>query len=131
EHGLEEVVEGVALEGADGVLVEGGDEHDAVRVVAGQAGDEVEAAFAAEPDVEKHEVGAMPFREREGLGDVGGLADDPDAGVDGEEPSQFEAGGGFVVDQEAAHGVKGSSMRKRTQPSAAVRASVAASPWSR
>jgi hypothetical protein len=98
--GFQEVIEGVDVEGADGVAVVGGDEDEVG--VGGDGIEGIEAGAAAELDVEEDEVLAAAGEERAGLDEGGGFARDDDGRMGGEQAAQFEAGEGFVVDEDGA-----------------------------
>ena len=121
-HRLEEVVQGVDVEGAEGVGVVGRDEdHPGPD---GGALEEVEPGLARHLHVEEDHVGLLALDEAGRLVHVRGLAHDLDLGVRGEEPPQLLAGQPLVVHDQgpdrllhAGAPSPTSSIRARTQPS--------------
>ena len=100
--GLDEVVDGVDLEGAERVLVVSGGEDD--EGLMGEAGEEIEAGEAGHLNVEEEDVNGFAgfVEELEGLGGIGGAAGDGDAVKGGEHAREALDGEGFVVYQISA-----------------------------
>ncbi len=110
--GLEDVVDGLEVEGLDGEVLVGGDEHDERRP--GEPGEQpghVEAVETGHLDVEEDDVdrlgaagtrlqGAVDAAQR--LGRVAGALRAADAGVGVQQVEQFLQRGAFVVDSEGA-----------------------------
>ncbi len=83
----------------------GEDEDPDAAVALQQPAGEVEpGAVAAEVEVEHDEIGRAPVGQREGVAGAGGLADDDEVGVGGEELAQAEPDDGLAVDEEQAGG---------------------------
>ena len=102
--GLEQVVRGVLLEGADGVLVEGGDEDEQRRPFQGLgSGQHVETVLAGHLDVLKHQVGAALGNDVQGFLGRGG-PDGFHVRMGLEQVGQLVAGRGFVVDDQGTDG---------------------------
>ena len=114
---LEEKVERVDLEGAQGVIVVSRDEHDGwrpgpilrplVRVAALEGLDDLEAIDFRHLDIEEDEVGTLLLDELQGLDAVGRLAEEADVVQAGEEADQAVARQLLVVDDEGADGGHG------------------------
>jgi hypothetical protein len=100
--GLEEVIDGVHLEGADSVLVEGGGEDDlrTRELLVEELLDDGKAVEAGHLDVEEDEVWLVETYEVDGLDAVGALSEDFDAAGFFEEVDELLAGEGFVVDDD-------------------------------
>ena len=98
---LHQVVEGVRVEGAQGVLVVGGDEDD-LGGVGAEGLDDVETGHLRHLDVEEDEVGAEGDDPLDRLLAVAALADDLDVGLLLEEVAEPLAREGLVVDDEGA-----------------------------
>ena len=110
--GLEEVVNGVDVKGADGVLVIGRGEDDLGERVGflagGEAGlvavekalDDGETVEAGHLDVKKNQVGVVVVDEVDGFNAVGSVGEDFDAADFVEEEAELVAGQLFVVDDE-------------------------------
>ena len=110
--GLEEVVNGVDVKGADGVLVIGRGEDDlgervgflaggeAGLVAVKQALDDGESVEAGHLDIEKNQVRMVLLDEVNGFNAVGSLGEDFDASDFVEEEAELVAGQLFVVDDE-------------------------------
>ena len=77
---LEQVVDGARLEGLDGVLVVGGDEHQHRQGFLRQVRQHLEAGHARHLDVEEHQVGLVLLDGGERLAAVGALRDDLEVG---------------------------------------------------
>ena len=122
--GLEQVIEGFGIEGADRVFGVGRDKNDTGG--GRDVGQQVEAAFGRHRNVEEYDVGRLTRQEVDGLGEVGRFAGEINARLRLQELAQLLAGEAFVVDEdgaEAVHGVLGaigigSSTRTRTRPAA-------------
>ena len=116
-EGLEEVVDGVYVKGADGVLVISGGEDDLGERMgfAGGAGlaeaeealDGGEAIEAGHLDVEEDEIGVVLLNELDGLNAVAALGEDIDAADLVEEVAELFASELFVVDDEGGDGHAG------------------------
>ena len=110
--GLEDVVDGLEVEGLDGEALVGGDEHDERRP--GEAGEEpgqVEAVEAGHVDVEEDDVDGLgpvgsglqgPVDPAQRLGRVARALGAADPGIRVQQVQQFLQGGLFVVDGEGA-----------------------------
>ena len=82
---LEQEVQRVDLERADGMFVVRGHEDDGRHVVAVEVLDDIEAVHAGHLHVEEHEVGLLALDRLDGARAVGALADDFDVGLLGEQ----------------------------------------------
>ena len=107
-EGLEEVVDGVYFEGADGVLVEGRGEDDLRHAELLFEGEDFfedgEAVEAGHADVEEDDVGVVGADEVDGFDAVGALGEDGDVAGGVEEVLEFLAGEGFVVNDQRCEG---------------------------
>ena len=101
---LEQVIDGVEVEGLHGVIVEGGREDHGGR--AGQAAEmagEFDAVHARHADVGEHDIDRLAFEEFEGRHAVGGFARDDVGQVAGdvaEQGAQALAGQRLVIDEQ-------------------------------
>ena len=100
-EGLEEVIEGVGVEGLDGVAVIGGDEDGKGHAGNANGVDDGEAVDLGHLDVEEDEVEVMGLEQIDGGAAVGGLGDEA---VGLEQSAEALAGGGFIVDDEDVAG---------------------------
>ena len=105
-EGLEQVVDCIHLEGADGVLVEGGGEDDLGEAGGGveELFDDGEAIEAGHLDVEEDDVGGVGADEVDGFDAVGALGEDVDVAGVFEEVEELLAGEGLVVDDDGVEG---------------------------
>ena len=105
-EGLQQVIDGVDLKGADGVLVEGGGEDDLreAGLLVEEFFEDGEAIEAGHLDVEEDDVGLVGADEVDGLDAVGALGEDLDAFGGLEQVEELLAGEGFVVDDEGGEG---------------------------
>ena len=94
---LHHVVERVDLEGAQGVLVERGHEHDAARHVGAQRLEHREAVAARHLHVEEQQVGPQAAHDRDGLVPRRRLAHHLDRGLVREQRAHRVAGHRLVV----------------------------------
>jgi hypothetical protein len=103
-HRLQQVVEGVRLEGVDRESVERRHEHDHRHALLRHLLDDLDAGEARHLDVEEHQVGSESGDGRQRLAAVGALPDDLD--VVRVLEAQFEAAPRqrLVVDDEGAYG---------------------------
>jgi hypothetical protein len=105
-EGLEDVVDGVDVEGLDGIVIEGGGE-DNVRDFQFAFGEFLEDAKAIEAghlDIEEDQVRGVFFDEIDGVETVFALGEEIDFGKGFEEKGEFIAGGLFVVDDDGVDG---------------------------
>ncbi len=104
---LEQVIDGVHVEGADRVLVVGGGEDDERQVIEAAMVDEVledgEAVEARHLDVEEDDVGLVLFDELDGFNAVGAFGEDFDVADGLEQVLQLFAGQLLIVDDESRH----------------------------
>ena len=107
-EGLQKVVDGVDVERADRVLVEGGGKDDLRELFAfaqlNQFFEHREAIEARHLDVEKNHVGMMGADEVDGFDAVLALAEHVDAAGGIEEVFKLLAGQLFIVDDEGGDG---------------------------
>jgi hypothetical protein len=102
--GLEQVVDGIGFEGAEGVLIVCRGEDD--EGLGGEAREEFEAVDAGHLDVDEEDVDSWfgGVEDGDGFGGVGGSAGDVDLRELGEEALEAFEGEGFVVDEVGAKG---------------------------
>ena len=100
--GLQYVVNGARIEGAQRVLAEGGGEHHHRQDLRAQVAQELEAVEAGHLDVEEQEVRRECRDGLQRLGGIAAFADDADVRVCGERLAQRQPRQHFVVDQERA-----------------------------
>ena len=98
-EGLEEVIDGMGVERAHGVLIVGGDENDDRSVGGLDQFEDFKAIELGHLDVEKEEVWGGFGDGLYGLEAVAALGDDFDFGVGREQFAQIAAGEFFVIDQ--------------------------------
>jgi hypothetical protein len=99
---LEDVVDGVDVEGLDGVLVEGGGKDDVgnFEFAFDELFQDTETVKAGHLDIEENEVGGMFFDKVDGFKAVLALAKEIDFGKGFEEEGEFVASRFFVVDDD-------------------------------
>ncbi len=97
---LQNVVEGVQLEGAHRIAVEGGDEHHHRHPIGADLLDDREAVLLRHLDVEHHHLGDEPLDGLDRRGAVAALADDLHSRVPGEPEPHAVARQRLVVDDE-------------------------------
>ena len=105
-EGLEDVVDGIYVEGLDGVVIECSGENDVrhAHFLFDKALEDTETVEAGHVDVEKNEVGRMFFDEINGFDAVFTLCDQIDFGEAFEKVREFFARGTFVVNDERVDG---------------------------
>ena len=100
---FEQVIESAGFEGADGVLVVGGDNDDHRQGARGQTANHVESAHAGHLQIQKDEIGLKTGDIAEGIVAVGRLTHNLDAGESRQFVAQHLAGHRFIVDDQGAH----------------------------
>jgi hypothetical protein len=129
---LEQIVDGVEIERAHGVLVERGHEHDQRRALGFELRDDLETTEAGHLHVDEHHIRRERLDRERGGEAIARLARDLDVGLFAKPAAQFVARRGFVVhDEHAHHGAclsYGSVIRAVTDCASALRSSVARSP---
>jgi len=105
-EGLEKIVDGIDLKGADGVLVERGREDDLRegQLPAQEFFEDGEAIEAGHLDIEKDDVGLVLTDELDGFDAVGSVGENVDAASSFEEELELLAGERFIVDDECGEG---------------------------
>jgi len=105
-EGLEDVIDGVDVEGLHGVLVEGGGENDVgdFELAFDQLFEDAEAVEAGHLDVEEEKVRGMLFDEIDGFEAVLALGQEINFGEGFQEEGQLFASGLFVVDNDGVDG---------------------------
>jgi hypothetical protein len=98
--GLEQVIEGLDLEGANRVIIVRGHEHGHGHALDADLFDDFEAAHRRHPDVEHHDVGPPLPDHAYGLPAAAAFQDGADLGIAGEERAQVVARQGLVVDDQ-------------------------------
>ena len=108
-EGLEDVVDGVNVEGLDGVIVEGGGKNDLRQALFAfeKLFDHAEAVEAGHLDVEEDQVRVVLFDQGEGFEAVLALGDDVHLGKAFEQEREFVARRPFVVNDDSVHGHAG------------------------
>jgi len=106
-EGLKQVVDGVHVKGADGVLVVGGGEDDQGQALEATVVDKVfqngEAIEAGHLDIEEDHVGLVLFDELDGFDAVGSLGENFDTADGLEQILQLFASQLLIVDDESRH----------------------------
>ena len=98
--GFQQIVDGVEVEGANGVFVVGGHEHQQRRGITFELRRDFKTGEPRHLDVEKHRVGFQAV-DRGCRGEtVRRLACDIDVSMDAKPAAQLVAGRGFIVDDE-------------------------------
>jgi hypothetical protein len=107
-EGLEDIIDGVDVEGLDSVLVEGGGEDDVgdFEFAFNEFFEDAEAVEARHLDVQEDEVRRILFDEVDGFEAVFALAEKIDLREGLEEESEFFASGFLVVDDDGVDGHK-------------------------
>jgi len=96
-EGLQEIVEGVDFEGAEGVVIVSGDENDGRHVVGADGFDNGETVARRHLDVEENEIGLQLFDGGHGGVATGGFTDDLDVGLLTEKAQDFATSGRLVI----------------------------------
>jgi hypothetical protein len=107
-EGFQEIVEGSCFEGAQGILIVGGNENDGWRKIAAEEFEKVEAVALGHLDVEENQV-RLGFADlRQGLGSRATLACDFDFRIEPQKYPEVAAGQRFIVDDDRTnlHGAK-------------------------
>lgn len=102
-HRLEEIVDGAGFECFNGVLIEGGDDHDNGQSAAIEISNYVEAAHDRHLEVQEHQVGLKLGDLFQGLAAVLGLADYLDLGKLLQFFAEDPTGDWFIVDDQGLH----------------------------
>ena len=100
--GLEQVVDGVHLEGADGVGVVGGDEDNGRHLLRPDLLDDGEAVALWHVDIQDDEVGGQPPDGGDRLGDVAAVGHHPHLGLAAQQVAQALPRERLVVDDDRA-----------------------------
>lgn len=103
-EGLEQVVEGVDFEGAQGMLIVGGDEEGRRHAVHAHRFDHIEAIQFGHLDIQEHEVRPQGFDGHHRLAAIAAFARDVHIRRVGEKVPQALAGEGFVIHDEDTDG---------------------------
>jgi hypothetical protein len=101
--GLEEIVESVHLEGAEGVPIVRGDEHELGHIGRSRGGDalyNVEAVDAGHLHVQKDEIRVVLLDRGDGGFAAVRFSDDLHAGLGAQQAQDFATRRGFVIDDE-------------------------------
>jgi hypothetical protein len=112
-EGLEDVVDGVNIEGLDGIVVEGGGEDDVrdFEFPFDEFLEDAETVEAGHLDVEENEVGGVFLDEVDGVEAVFALSQEVNFGEGFEEKREFLTRGFFVVDDNGVDGHLGGQVK--------------------
>ena len=102
-EGLQQVIERPRLEGADRVLVVGGDEHDHRQALGGERLDHAEAVQQRHLHVEEYQVRPLLSDRVDRLAPVAAFADDLDVLLSAQGESDAAAGDRLVVNDQGAN----------------------------
>ena len=113
-EGLEEVVDGVGVEGADRVVIVGGDEDGDGHLFDSNGFEDLETVHLRHLNIEEDEVGIELLNGVHGGFAVAALADDADVAIALEQAQQSRTREGFVIHDQRAQGHKDvSAVEKR------------------
>lgn len=113
-EGLEDVIDGVYVEGLNGVLIERGSKNDMwhFHFAFDKLFEDTEAVKTGHLNVKEDQIGGVFFDERDGFDAVFALADDVDFGKSFEKKRELFARGFFVVNDDGVDGHRAVVMRQ-------------------